>query len=215
MSNKTAAKKPNKTAKKTAEPATTSVPASPPKLQPTPPGETEEQKTARLSDQQALHAQTVARLDELTREYGAEGLETTDGIKVLLAAIPGAPNATLARQHAERAYQKHLTHILANWKVIRGPAADQEKRAEKVEKLAGFLEQKGESEKAMKLRETAKKMRAGEKVAKTKKAAAPKATKRAERDPRLPKVGTVLERPFKGKTYRVEVLEDGFRSGGK
>jgi hypothetical protein len=35
------------------------------------------------------------------------------------------------------------------------------------------------------------------------------------RDPRLPAAGTVIEREYKGKTYRVEVLERGFKHDGK
>lgn len=35
------------------------------------------------------------------------------------------------------------------------------------------------------------------------------------RDPRLPPVGTVLEREYQGKTLRVKVLEDGFEFRGK
>lgn len=42
---------------------------------------------------------------------------------------------------------------------------------------------------------------------------APRATK--ARDPRLPKVGTVLTREFKGKTYEVKVLADGFEFQGR
>jgi hypothetical protein len=37
-----------------------------------------------------------------------------------------------------------------------------------------------------------------------------RARKRAERDPRLPPVGTVLEREHEGKSIKVKVLEDGF-----
>jgi len=36
-----------------------------------------------------------------------------------------------------------------------------------------------------------------------------------ERDPRLPKAGTVLTREFNGKEIKVEVLEAGFRHDGK
>jgi hypothetical protein len=39
--------------------------------------------------------------------------------------------------------------------------------------------------------------------------------KAGERDPRLPAVGTVLEREHKGKKIRVTVLEDGFRYEGE
>jgi hypothetical protein len=35
-----------------------------------------------------------------------------------------------------------------------------------------------------------------------------------ERDPRIPAAGTTLVRPYKGREYRVEVLEDGFRYDG-
>jgi hypothetical protein len=37
-----------------------------------------------------------------------------------------------------------------------------------------------------------------------------RARKRAERDPRLPAAGTVLEREHDGKTIKVKVLDDGF-----
>jgi Protein of unknown function (DUF2924) len=39
--------------------------------------------------------------------------------------------------------------------------------------------------------------------------------KAGERDPRLPAVGSVLEREHKGKKIRVTVLEDGFRYEGE
>lgn len=56
------------------------------------------------------------------------------------------------------------------------------------------------------------------KGAKAPKAAAAKATpaKAAKpRDPRLPAAGETIVRPYKGKDYRVTVLEDGFRYDGK
>lgn len=43
----------------------------------------------------------------------------------------------------------------------------------------------------------------------------PKAPRERVRDPRLPAAGTVLTRPYKGKDYRVTVLEDGFRYDGR
>ena len=45
-----------------------------------------------------------------------------------------------------------------------------------------------------------------------KKAAAP-AKAKGERDSRLPKIGTSFEHEHKGKTIKVDVLEDGFRHG--
>lgn len=36
-----------------------------------------------------------------------------------------------------------------------------------------------------------------------------------DRDPRLPAPGTVIERVYKEKTYRVEVLDQGFRFDGR
>ena len=44
-------------------------------------------------------------------------------------------------------------------------------------------------------------------------AAAPTGTK--ERDPRLPVTGATLSRTYKGKEYRVTVLDAGFRFDGK
>lgn len=50
----------------------------------------------------------------------------------------------------------------------------------------------------------------------TKKApAAPKRTPTAERDPRLPKPGTVVERVWHEKNYRITVGESDFACGGK
>jgi hypothetical protein len=40
-------------------------------------------------------------------------------------------------------------------------------------------------------------------------------TRTRERDPRLPAAGTVITRHYKGKDYKVTVLEDGFRYDGK
>jgi hypothetical protein len=36
-----------------------------------------------------------------------------------------------------------------------------------------------------------------------------------ERDPRLPRPGTVLTRPYKGRTLAITVLEDGFEFDGR
>jgi len=52
-----------------------------------------------------------------------------------------------------------------------------------------------------------------------KKAEAKATTKEAsgatsERDPRTPKVGTIIERDYKGKTLKVKVLDDGFEYAG-
>ena len=44
---------------------------------------------------------------------------------------------------------------------------------------------------------------------------APAAPGAKPRDPRLPAAGTTLVRPYKGKDYRVTVLEDGFRYDGR
>ena len=44
---------------------------------------------------------------------------------------------------------------------------------------------------------------------------APAAPGARPRDPRLPAAGTTLVRPYKGKDYRVTVLEDGFRYDGR
>ena len=46
--------------------------------------------------------------------------------------------------------------------------------------------------------------------------AAPKpSTKQAERDPRLPAVGTTLTREFKGQQIKVKVTADGFEYDGQ
>jgi hypothetical protein len=45
--------------------------------------------------------------------------------------------------------------------------------------------------------------------------AARKEADRARRDPRLPAIGTVLERQYQGRSIRVQVLEDGFEWEGK
>lgn len=42
-----------------------------------------------------------------------------------------------------------------------------------------------------------------------------KAPAAGPRDPRLPAVGSTMLRPYKGKEYRVEVLEHGFRYDGR
>jgi hypothetical protein len=44
---------------------------------------------------------------------------------------------------------------------------------------------------------------------------APAAPGAKPRDPRLPAAGTTLVRPYKGKDYRVTVLDDGFRYDGR
>ena len=43
----------------------------------------------------------------------------------------------------------------------------------------------------------------------------PESNEKRPRDPRLPAVGTVIEREYQGKTLRVKVLEDGFEFRGK
>lgn len=47
------------------------------------------------------------------------------------------------------------------------------------------------------------------------KAPRPRTAAKPARDPRLPAPGTVIEREYKGKTYKVEVLERGFKHDGK
>jgi len=44
---------------------------------------------------------------------------------------------------------------------------------------------------------------------------APAAPAAKARDPRLPAPGTTLVRPYKGKDYRVTVLDEGFRYDGR
>lgn len=54
------------------------------------------------------------------------------------------------------------------------------------------------------------------KRAKAKSVAKPEKAERGARprDPRLPAAGTVLVRPYKGKDFRITVLQDGFRWDG-
>jgi hypothetical protein len=54
-----------------------------------------------------------------------------------------------------------------------------------------------------------------EKVEKAERRTRTSQRKAGERDPRLPAVGSVLEREHKGKKIRVTVLEDGFRYEGE
>jgi hypothetical protein len=93
-------------------------------------------------------------------------------------------------------------------------------------KAAAEAEQARNAKKAKTARKaaTAKNEMTAEKAAKKAKAEkADKAERRTrtsprkagERDPRLPTVGTVLEREHKGKKIRVTVLEDGFRYEGE
>jgi len=49
----------------------------------------------------------------------------------------------------------------------------------------------------------------------SKKEAPRSASKRTKRDPRLPAVGTVLEREHDGKMVKVTILDDGFRFRGQ
>ena len=90
-----------------------------------------------------------------------------------------------------------------------------------VGKLTKALEAKAAAE-AEQARQ-AKKTKSTRKAATTKREKTPaKAERRprtaqrkaGERDPRLPAVGTVLEREHQGKKIRVTVLEDGFRYEG-
>jgi hypothetical protein len=93
-------------------------------------------------------------------------------------------------------------------------------------KAAAEAEQARNAKKAKTTRKaaTAKNEKTAEKAAKKAKAEkADKAERRTrisprkagERDPRLPTVGTVLEREHNGKKIRVTVLEDGFRYEGE
>jgi glucan-binding YG repeat protein len=68
------------------------------------------------------------------------------------------------------------------------------------------------SEKASKKAEKSAKAEKAEKAERRTRTSPRKA---GERDPRLPTVGTVLEREHKGKKIRVTVLEDGFRYEGE
>lgn len=49
---------------------------------------------------------------------------------------------------------------------------------------------------------------------KAKPARLPKVKEPKPRDPRLPEPGTVLEKTYKGETYQVKVLDDGFEYNG-
>lgn len=49
---------------------------------------------------------------------------------------------------------------------------------------------------------------------KNKPACSPKTKTPKPRDPRLPASGTVLEKTYKGETYKVKVLQDGFEYNG-
>ncbi len=53
------------------------------------------------------------------------------------------------------------------------------------------------------------------KAAKTKPARSRKVKATRPRDPRLPDPGIVLEKTYKGETYQVKVLEDGFEYNGE
>jgi hypothetical protein len=63
--------------------------------------------------------------------------------------------------------------------------------------------------------ETTEKRTKAEKVEKAERRTRTSQRKAGERDPRLPAVGTVLEREHQGKKIRVTVLEDGFRYEGE
>ncbi|MBE0567936.1 MAG: DUF2924 domain-containing protein [Krumholzibacteria bacterium] len=60
---------------------------------------------------------------------------------------------------------------------------------------------------------TTKKTRGGKKTTRKtspKRARAKATSKAVERDPRLPAVGTILTREFKGKTIEVRITDEGF-----
>jgi hypothetical protein len=55
---------------------------------------------------------------------------------------------------------------------------------------------------------------AAAKPARSKPAGKSKSKAAKPRDPRLPKPGTVLEKTYKGETYKIKVLEEGFEYDG-
>jgi hypothetical protein len=71
------------------------------------------------------------------------------------------------------------------------------------------------SEKASRKAEKSAKAEKATKVEKAERRTRTSPRKAGERDPRLPAVGSVLEREHKGKKIRVTVLEDGFRYEGE
>jgi hypothetical protein len=92
--------------------------------------------------------------------------------------------------------------------------AEQARNAKKTKTTRKAAAAKGEK---MEKTATAKREKAekGTKAEKTERRTRTSPRKVGERDPRLPAVGTVLEREHQGKKIRVTVLDDGFRYEGE
>jgi hypothetical protein len=104
-----------------------------------------------------------------------------------------------------------LTKALEAKAAAEAELARKAKKTKTTRKVATAKNGKGEKTLAAKS-DTAAKSTKAEKAERRTRTAQKKA---GERDPRLPAVGTVLEREHQGKKIRVTVLEDGFRYEGE
>jgi glucan-binding YG repeat protein len=97
-------------------------------------------------------------------------------------------------------------------KALKAKAAAEAEQARNAKKAKTTKAATTKNEKASKKAEKSAKAEKAEKAERRTRTSPRKA---GERDPRLPAVGTVLEREHKGKKIRVTVLEDGFRYEGE
>jgi glucan-binding YG repeat protein len=97
-------------------------------------------------------------------------------------------------------------------KALKAKAAAEAEQARNAKKAKTTKAATTKNEKASKKAEKSAKAEKAEKAERRTRTSPRKA---GERDPRLPAVGTVLEREHKGKKIRVTVLDDGFRYEGE
>lgn len=98
------------------------------------------------------------RLAEMAAEYRGE---VSDRFKLKAQAVMSAQTVVEAHRISLRVIDSFQVHLLASWacKRIPGPARTDPQRADEAEKLAVFLDDKGDRDGAQKQRERARRLR--------------------------------------------------------
>jgi hypothetical protein len=131
-------------------------------------------------------------------------------IKQLKAQIAEVTGQTVKSNNRPYLIGKLAKALEAKALKAKAAEAEQARNAKKAKTARKAATAKNE-----KAAEKAEKKAKAEKADKAERRTRTSPRKAGERDPRLPAVGTVLEREHQGKKIRVTVLEDGFRYEGE
>jgi len=175
------------------------------------------------------------RLEDLAATIAEMETMTVNQLQLRYAEVFGETTSGRSKGYLKKKIAKHLREQFnaggkaATKGKAKGKAKTSPKAKTKQAKAAGG---RGSKKGKAKAATAAKKARGGKKAATTSgrnakgKAKAesgktptakpkPKGRARSDRDPRLPAPGTVLTRDYRGTTYEVKVLEDGFEYEGE